>query len=90
MKEKEISVMMRACVILHNMIVEDEQDNHELAFNYDVADGTTPESIFNHDHLPYYDTSKDQKTLAIEHTCSSSSELDLGGSEIGSSGIHQS
>ena len=27
LEEEEIGVIMRACVILHNMIVEDERDN---------------------------------------------------------------
>lgn len=30
MNEKEIGVIMRTCVILHNMIVENERDNYEL------------------------------------------------------------
>jgi len=47
---------MRACVIPHNMIVEDERDNYELAFDYNVVEGTAPEPIVNHDHNPYYET----------------------------------
>ena len=43
-------------VILHNMIVEDEPDNYELAFDYDIVEGTAPEPIVNHDHHPYYET----------------------------------
>jgi len=43
-------------VILHNMIVEDERDNYELAFDYDVVEGTTLEPIVNHDHHPCYET----------------------------------
>jgi len=31
MKEEEIGIIIRVCVILNNMIVEDEQDNYELA-----------------------------------------------------------
>jgi len=50
MDKKEISVMIRAYVIIHNMIVEDEQDNYELAFDYNVVEGTAPELIVNHDH----------------------------------------
>jgi len=56
MKEEEIGVIMRACVILQNMIVEDEQDNYELAFDYDVVEGTIPELIVDHDHHPCYET----------------------------------
>jgi len=55
MKEKQIGVIMRACVILHNMIVGDEQGNYEFAFDYDVVEGTTSESIVNHDHHPCYE-----------------------------------
>ena len=36
--KKEIDVIMRACVILHNMIVKDEQDNYKLAFDYNVVE----------------------------------------------------
>ena len=55
MKEEEIGVIMRACVILHNMIVEDERDNYELAFDYDVVKGTASEPIVNHDYHPCYE-----------------------------------
>ena len=30
---------MKACIILHNMIVEDERDNNEMDFSYDASDG---------------------------------------------------
>jgi len=60
MKEEQIGVIMKACVIFHNMIVEDEdedeRDNYELAFDYDVVDGIAPEPIVNHDHHPFYET----------------------------------
>ena len=41
---------------LHNMIVEDERDNYELAFDYDVVDGSIPEPIVNQDHHQCYET----------------------------------
>jgi len=56
MDQREIGIIMRACVILHNMIVEEKRDNYELAFDYDVVDGTMPEPIVNHAHHPCYDT----------------------------------
>ena len=37
-------------------IVDDERDNYELAFDYDVVEGTVPEPIVNHDHHPCYET----------------------------------
>ena len=56
MDQNEIGTIMRACVILHDMIVEDERDNYELAFDYDVMDGTVPEPLVNHNHHPCYET----------------------------------
>jgi len=56
LEEEEIDVIMRACVILHNMIVEDEWDNSKLAFDYDVVEGNAPEPIINHDQHPCYET----------------------------------
>ena len=42
MEEKDIGVIMRACVILPNMIVKDVRDNYELAFNYSVMKRYNP------------------------------------------------
>ena len=54
MEEKDTGVIMKACVILHDMIVEDEQDNYELALDYNVVEGTATEPIVNHElHLFY-------------------------------------
>ena len=41
MEHEEIGIIIRACIILHNMIVEDEHDNYELAFDYDVVESTS-------------------------------------------------
>ena len=30
-------------------------DNYELAFDYDVVEGTAPEPIVNHEHHPCYE-----------------------------------
>ena len=56
MYQTKISIIMRACVILHNKIIEDKRDNYELEFDYDVVEGTIPELIVNHDHHPCYET----------------------------------
>jgi len=37
------------------MIVEDKRDTYELAFDYDIVDGTGSEPIVNYDHHPYYE-----------------------------------
>ena len=55
-KEEEIGFIIRACVILHNMIVEDKRKIYELAFDYNVVEGIVPEPTVNHDHHPYYET----------------------------------
>ena len=31
--------IMKACIILHNMIVEDERENNEMDFSYDALNG---------------------------------------------------
>jgi len=56
MDQREIGIIMRACVALHNMIVEDEQNNYKLAFDYDIVERIIPDRIVNHDHHPYYET----------------------------------
>jgi len=38
----ELGMIMKACVILHNMIVEDERDSYGLTFDYEHVEGTTP------------------------------------------------
>jgi len=67
MEEKTIDIIIRACVILYNMIVEDERDNYKLAFDYSVVEGTIPEPIVNHEHHPcyetYFQTSKEVRDL---------------------------
>ena len=35
-RKEDMSDIMTACIILHNMIVEDEREIHELDFNYDL------------------------------------------------------
>ena len=47
---------MRVCVLLYNMIVEDERDNYEFAFDCDVVEGTAPKSIVNHEYHLWYET----------------------------------
>ena len=38
MEEEDIGFIMRECVVLHNMVVEGEQDNYELVFGYDIVE----------------------------------------------------
>ena len=45
---------MKACIILHNMIVEDERDSYDLAFEYEDVKGSIPEPIVRWDHHPSY------------------------------------
>jgi len=50
----ELGMIMKACVILHNMIVENERDSYGRAFNYEHVKGTTPEPNVRWDHYPCY------------------------------------
>jgi len=45
MDEEDINIIMRVCVILHNMTVVDERDNYELAFDYKIVDNINPKPI---------------------------------------------
>ena len=56
MNQKEIGVIMRVCVILHNIIVEDVRDNYEFAFDYDIIGGTARELIVDCDYHSCYET----------------------------------
>lgn len=38
---KMLANIMKSCIILHNMIVKDEREEH-LDFNYDIASTNTP------------------------------------------------
>jgi len=54
LEKGELGMIMKACVILHNMIVEDERDSYGLAFDYELVEGTTPEPTVRWDHHPCY------------------------------------
>jgi len=41
-------------VILHNLIVEEDLDNYELALNYNIVEDNVLELIVSHDHHPCY------------------------------------
>jgi len=59
LEEEDISIIMRGCVIQHNMIVEDE-----LAFDYDVVNGTILETIVSVIHAMRH-TFKERQSFAI-------------------------
>ena len=42
---------MTACIITHNMIVEDERDASQIDFTYDAIDESSTISI-SHEHTP--------------------------------------
>jgi len=50
----ELGMIMKACIILHNMIVEDERDSYDLAFEYDDVEDSILVPIVRQDtHLCY-------------------------------------
>lgn len=52
---QDIADIMYACVILHNMIVEDERDSYEVRFDYDYDQGTFNNEIDNLNHGPIHE-----------------------------------
>jgi len=54
MDRAELGMIMKACVILHNMIVEDERDSYDLAFEYKDVEGSIPQPVVWRDRHPYY------------------------------------
>jgi len=54
LEKGELGMIMKACVILHNMIVEDECDSYSLAYDYEHVGDTIPEPNVRWDHHPYY------------------------------------
>jgi len=49
-----LGMIMKACVILYNMIVEDERDSYDLTFDYDDVDDNTPQPNVHPGHHPCY------------------------------------
>ena len=54
LEKGDLDMIMKACVILYNMIIEDERDSYSLAYDYQYVDGTTPEPNVRWDHHPCY------------------------------------
>ncbi|KAG9410117.1 hypothetical protein AC1031_022099 [Aphanomyces cochlioides] len=49
---ERVSSIMKACVILHNMIVEDEQDSYELVLNTEFDIPSSPTSLQRVEEAP--------------------------------------
>ena len=47
-------MIMKACIILHNMMVEDERDSYDLAFEYKDVEDRIPKPIVRRDPHPCY------------------------------------
>ncbi|CAL5402850.1 unnamed protein product [Camellia sinensis] len=50
-KVETLKVIMKACIILHNMIVEDERNEQNIDCNYDAIDETLPPAV-SHERTP--------------------------------------
>ncbi|KAI8572811.1 hypothetical protein RHMOL_Rhmol01G0229400 [Rhododendron molle] len=44
-----LKVIMKACIILHNMIIEDEREDDAQDYEYERNDGPLPELV-SHEH----------------------------------------
>ena len=56
MKEKVMSLIIKTCVILHNIIVEDDRDLYDLAFDCEQVDGTISEPTVRRNVHSSYET----------------------------------
>jgi len=56
MDRVELGMIMKACIILHNIIVEDEQDLYDLAFDYDHVEDSISKPNVQQGHHPCYAT----------------------------------
>jgi len=54
LEKGELGMIMKACVIVHNMNIDDERDSYGLTFDYEHVEGTTPEPNVRWDHDPCY------------------------------------
>jgi len=54
LEKGDFGQIMKACVILHSMIVEAERDSYDLAYDDEHVDGTTLEPNVPWDHHPCY------------------------------------
>ena len=50
----DLALIMKVCVTLHNMIIEDKCDSYDLAYDYEYMDGTTAEPNVRSDDHPCY------------------------------------
>jgi len=50
MDRVELGMIMKACIILLNMIVEDKRDSYDLAFEYEDVKDSIPELVVRRDH----------------------------------------
>jgi len=54
LEKRNLSFIIKACVILHNMIVEDERGLYGHTYDYEHVGGTTPELNVWWDQHPFY------------------------------------
>jgi len=54
MDKAELGMMIKACIILHNMIVKNECNSYDLSFEYDDVEDNTPQfNVQRNHHLCY-------------------------------------
>ena len=56
MEEQDIGLTMRARVMLHDTIVEDEQENYEFVFELNIVKATTTYPIVHYNHHRCYES----------------------------------
>jgi len=54
MDRAELGMILKVCIILHNMAVEDERDSYDLAVDYEDVEDSISGPIVCRDHHPCY------------------------------------
>jgi len=54
LEKTDLGLIIKACIVLHNIIVEDERDLYDLAYDYEHVDSTTLKLKVRCHHYPFY------------------------------------
>ena len=54
MDKAELGMIIKQCLILYNIIIDDERDSYDLSFEYDDVEDNTSQPNVQRNHHPCY------------------------------------